>query len=151
MYSRILVAVEHSDADRTILHHVRKLARVCAARILLVHVADGWAARNIEHLNLRESEEIQDDREYLARLVDDLRAAGLDTDARLAFGDPATELVRVAKDEHVDLLAMATHGHRYLADIVHGATADRVRHALDIPVLMLRAARPRDGAGQATE
>lgn len=143
MYSRILVAIEHSDADRTILQHVGQLARVCDANLLLVHVADGWAARNIEQLNLRESEEIRDDREYLARLVSQLREDGLATDSRLAFGDPATELVRVAREEHVDLVAMATHGHRYLADLVHGATADRVRHALDIPVLMLRSREPR--------
>lgn len=143
MYSRILVAIEHSDADRTILEHVGQLARVCDARLLLVHVADGWAARNIEQLDLRESEEITDDREYLARLVSQLREDGLPTDSRLAFGDPATELVRVAREEHVDLVAMATHGHRYLADLVHGATADRVRHALEIPVLMLRSREPR--------
>jgi nucleotide-binding universal stress UspA family protein len=141
MYSRILVAVEHSAADRTILEHVQQLARVCNATLLLVHVADGWAARHIDQLDLRESEEMRDDREYLARLVDELRADGIEVDSRLAFGDPATELVRVAREEGVDLVAMATHGHRYLADIVHGATADRVRHALEIPVLMLKASK----------
>ncbi|MBI2221283.1 MAG: universal stress protein [Acidobacteria bacterium] len=141
MYSRILVAVEHSPADRTIIHHVRQLARLCGSELLLVHVADGWAARNIEQLDLRDSEEIRDDRDYLEKLVVELNGEGLKTAGRLAFGDPATELVRVAREERVDLVAMATHGHRYLADIVHGATADRVRHALDIPVLMLRAAK----------
>ncbi len=141
MYSRILVAVEHSPADRTIIHHVRRLARLCGSELLLVHVADGWAARNIEQLDLRDSEEIRDDRDYLEKLVVELNGEGLKTAGRLAFGDPATELVRVAREERVDLVAMATHGHRYLADIVHGATADRVRHALDIPVLMLRAAK----------
>jgi nucleotide-binding universal stress UspA family protein len=141
MYSHILVAVEHSAADRTIIDHVRQLARLCGAELLLVHVADGWAARNIDQLDLRESEEIRDDRDYLERLVVELNRDGLKTVARLAFGDPATELVRVAREESVDLFAMATHGHRYLADLVHGATADRVRHALDIPVLMLRAGK----------
>ncbi len=141
MYSRILVAVEHSAADRTIIDHVRRLAQLCGAELLLVHVADGWAARNIDELDLRESEEIRDDRDYLERLVVELNGAGLKTVARLAFGDPASELVRVAREETVDLVAMATHGHRYLADLVHGATADRVRHALDIPVLMLRAGK----------
>jgi len=138
MYSRILVAVEHSAADRTILEHVRELARMCQAELLFVHVADGWAARNIETLDLRESEEIQQDRDYLQALVGEFTGYGLRTRSRLAFGDPATELVRVARDERVDLVAMATHGHRYLSDLVHGATADRVRHALAIPVLMLK-------------
>jgi len=139
MYSRILVAVEHSPADRTILDHVRELARLCTSELLFVHVADGWAARNMEKLNLRESEEIRDDREYLDALVAEFTGLGLRTRSRLAFGDPASELIRVARDEHVDLVAMSTHGHRYLGDLVHGATADRVRHALEVPVLMLRA------------
>lgn len=141
MYSRILVAVENAPADRTILDHVRELARMCSAELLFVHVADGWAARNIEALKLRESEEIRADREYLAQLVEEFDGYGLRTRSRLAFGDPASELVRVAKDEHVDLLAMSTHGHRYLSDLVHGATADRVRHALEIPVLMLKVSK----------
>jgi nucleotide-binding universal stress UspA family protein len=141
MYSRILVAVEHTGADRTILSHVRELAEICHAELLFVHVADGWAARNIDALKLRESEEIQQDRDYLHTLVDEFSAYGLRTRSRLAFGDPATELVRVAKDEAVDLVAMSTHGHRYLSDLVHGATADRVRHALEIPVLMLKASK----------
>lgn len=139
MYSRILVAVEHSPADRTILDHVRELARLCTSELLFVHVADGWAARNMEKLNLRESEEIRQDREYLDALVAEFTGLGLRTRSRLAFGDPASELIRVARDEHVDLVAMSTHGHRYLGDLVHGATADRVRHALEVPVLMLRA------------
>ena len=139
MYSRILVAVEHSPADRTILDHVRELARLCTSELLFVHVADGWAARNMEKLNLRESEEIRDDRAYLDALVAEFTGLGLRTRSRLAFGDPASELIRVARDEHVDLVAMSTHGHRYLGDLVHGATADRVRHALEVPVLMLRA------------
>lgn len=141
MYSRILVAVEHTAADRTILAHVRPLAAMCQAELLFVHVADGWAARNIETLELRESEEIRDDRSYLDALVSEFTGYGLRTRARLAFGDPASELVRVANDERVDLVAMSTHGHRYLSDLVHGATADRVRHALEIPVLMLKVSK----------
>lgn len=141
MYSRILVAVEHSGADRTILEHVRGLAELCRAELLFVHVADGWAARNIEALKLRESEEIREDRDYLESLVNEFAGYGLRTRSRLAFGDPASELVRVARDERVDLVAMSTHGHRYLSDLVHGATADRVRHALEIPVLMLRVSK----------
>lgn len=139
MYKRILVAVEHSDADQTIIEHVTHLARLTGATVLLVHVADGWAARHFDELELRESEEMREDRAYLAQLIDELTAAGLKAEARLAMGDPATEIVRVASEEQVDLVAMATHGHRFLGDLVHGATADRVRHALSVPVLLLRA------------
>ena len=55
------------------------------------------------------------------------------------MGDPATELVRVAAEEQVDLIAMSTHGHRFLQDLLRGSTADRVRHHVSIPVLMVRA------------
>jgi nucleotide-binding universal stress UspA family protein len=139
MYKRILVAVEHSQADRTILEHVTKLAGLTGAELLLVHVADGWAARNYDQLKLRESEEMKADREYLESLQRDLSARGFTVRTHLALGDPATELIRAAESEHVDLLAMSTHGHRFLSDVVHGATADRVRHLVSIPVLLLKA------------
>jgi nucleotide-binding universal stress UspA family protein len=139
MYSRILVAIENSAADRTILAHVSELARLTGAELLLVHVADGWVARNFNELKLRESEEMKADRAYLEQLQGDLRSKGFTVDIRLAMGDPATELVNVAADQHVDLIAMSTHGHRFLADILHGATADRVRHLVKVPVLLLRA------------
>lgn len=139
MYSRILVAIENSAADRTILTHVSELARLTGAELLLVHVADGWAARHFNELELRESEEMKLDRAYLERLQRDLTSNGFTVDIRLAMGDPATELVKVAADQHVDLIAMSTHGHRFLADVLHGATADRVRHLVKVPVLLLRA------------
>ena len=136
--SRILVAVEHSAADGRSSRTCSELARLTGAELLLVHVADGWAARNYDQLKLRESEEMQDDRAYLEQLADDVRAKGLTVDCKLAMGDPATEILRVAEEEHVDLIAMSTHGHRFLADVLHGATADRVRHLVKVPVLMIR-------------
>jgi nucleotide-binding universal stress UspA family protein len=139
MYSNILVAIEHSDADRAVLSHVQGLARLTGARLLLVHVADGWAARHFDELKLRASEEIQDDREYLGQLCADMVQLGFEARARLAMGDPATELVKVAAEESVDLIAMSTHGHRFLNDLLRGSTADRVRHNVKIPVLMVRA------------
>lgn len=139
MYRHILVAVEHSAADRTILEHVVRLTEGTDARLLLVHVADGWAARHFNQLNLRESEEIQSDRAYLERLQQELSARGLRVTTHLAMGDPARELVKAAAEHDVDLIAMSTHGHRFLADILHGTTADKVRHEVSVPVLLLRA------------
>ena len=139
MYRRILVAVEHSPADRTILDHVSRLAALTGAGLLLVHVADGWAARNFDQLKLRESEEMKDDRAYLEQLQAELQAGGRTVDIHLAMGDPASELVKLANSGAVDLVAMSTHGHRYLADLVHGTTVDRVRHLVNVPVLLLKA------------
>jgi nucleotide-binding universal stress UspA family protein len=139
MYRRILVAVENSEADKTILQHVSELARLTGAELLLVHVADGWAARNFDQLKLRESEEMKIDRDYLDRLSGELEGRGLKVETRLAMGDPATELVKVSEEYGVDLIAMSTHGHRFVKDVLLGATADKVRHLVKIPVLLLRA------------
>src|SRR5205085_2167313 len=114
MYRRILVAIEHSASDKTILEHVEELARIAHSELLLVHVADGVVARHFDDLQLRESEEMKDDRAYLERISAGLTARGLTVTIMLAAGDPADELVRVAKDQRVDLIAMSTHGHRFL-------------------------------------
>jgi len=139
MYRRILVAVENSAADRTILSHVTALAKLTGAKLLLVHVADGWAARHYDQLKLRESEEMKADRAYLENLRTDLVGQGFSVETKLAMGDPSTELIKAADEQTVDLIAMSTHGHRFISDLLHGATADRVRHLVKVPVLLLRA------------
>jgi nucleotide-binding universal stress UspA family protein len=139
MYHRILVPVENSGYDERILDHVRQLARYCGASIVLIHVADGWAARNIQHLNLRESEEMRGDREYIERLAAALSADGLPAEAVLATGDPSAEIAAAAERENCDLIAMSTHGHRFIADLIYGSVASAVRHMTTIPVLLLRA------------
>jgi nucleotide-binding universal stress UspA family protein len=118
---------------------VSELARLTGAELLLVHVADGWAARNFDQLKLRESEEMQSDRKYLDQLRGDLEGRGFRVETRLAMGDPATELIKATEEQDVDLIAMSTHGHRFVKDILLGATADRVRHLVKVPVLLLRA------------
>jgi manganese transport protein len=102
-------------------------------------VADGWAARHFNDLQLRESEEMRDDRAYLQALSDDLTARGLPVETLLAAGDPASELIRVAAEQDIDLIAMSTHGHRFIEDLLRGTTVDRVRHLVKVPVLLLRA------------
>jgi nucleotide-binding universal stress UspA family protein len=138
VYSRILVPLEHTPTDVAILEHIRPLARLCGASLLLIHVADGWAARNIKQLDLRESEEMQKDRAYLDRLCAELSGEGFDTDAVLANGDPANEILAAADRERCDLIAMATHGHRLVGDIVYGSVANTVRHKASMPVLLVR-------------
>lgn len=142
MYKRILVPVENGPADKTILDHVTSLAKLLGSEVLLLHVADGWAARNMEQLNLRESQEMKEDRAYLERMTQQLRQAGVEVDAVLAAGEPAKEIAAAAEREKVDLIAMATHGHSLLGDVVHGTTATALRHVSRIPILMVRAPAP---------
>ena len=139
MYRRILVPLENSVYDQTILEHVRRLAKHCGAAVILIHVADGWVARNIQQLDLRESEEMKEDFAYLDRITADLRREGFQAEAILAAGDPAKEIAAAAAREECDLIAMATHGHKLLADVVRGSVASELRHITMVPVLMVRA------------
>ncbi len=141
MYKRILVPLENTRSDQAILAHIRPLARMTGATLVLVHVADGWVARNYDKLNLVESDEIKQDRAYLEQLSADLRAEGFEVEHHLAMGEPADEIVKLVEEQRVDLVAMSTHGHRFLSDLIYGATASKVRHLVEVPVLLLRAPR----------
>ncbi len=139
MYHTILIPLENSPADQTILDHVRALAKLTGSGLILIHVADGWAARNFDQLNLAESEEIREDRAYLERRAAELRAEGFSVSSVLAMGQPSDEIIKFVQATPVDLIAMSTHGHRFVSDIIHGSTADKVRHIVDVPVLLLKA------------
>src|SRR5437016_7627470 len=141
MYRHILIPLENSSADETILGHIKPLARMTGAKLLLVHVADGWVARNFDQLQLAESEEMKQDRAYLEKRSRELTSEGFSCDAVLALGEPSDEIIKLAREKDVDLIAMTTHGHRVISDILFGATADRVRHEVDVPVLLLKVKR----------
>ena len=138
MYRKILVALENSHADASLLPHVQELAKLAGSELLLVHVADGWVARNFNHLKLAESEEMKVDREYLEKTVAQLRGQGINVSAHLALGDPPREIIKTAEREHCDLIAMTTHGHRFIGDLIFGSTIHEVRHRTSIPVLLVR-------------
>jgi manganese transport protein len=139
MYTKILVALENGRADDSLLPHIRQLATLMGAELLLVHVADGWAARNFEQLKLAESQEMKEDTDYLERRAAGLRAAGLRVTTQLALGSPPVEIVRIASASGCDLIAMASHGHKLLGDLVFGSTIDKVRHETQVPLLVIRA------------
>jgi nucleotide-binding universal stress UspA family protein len=139
MYRKILVALENSRADESLLPHITQLALQLGSQLLLVHVADGWAARNFSQLKLAESDEIKADRAYLEQTAAALRAQGLTVTAHLALGDPPNEILKTAQTEHCDLIAMTSHGHRLIGDIIYGSTINEVRHKTAIPVLLVRA------------
>lgn len=141
MYRTILIPVENSAADQTILQHIKPLAKLTGAGLLLMHVADGWVARNYQRLNLAESEEMREDRAYLEKLAAELRGEGFTVDHLLALGEPSDEIIKAANTCEVDLIAMSTHGHRFISDLLYGSTADKVRHIVNVPVLLLKVKR----------
>jgi nucleotide-binding universal stress UspA family protein len=141
MYKRILVPLEHSPYDAAIVEHIRMLARECGSSIVLIHVADGFAARNVKQLNLRESEEMRLDREYLEQTCASLKAEGFNVESLLAGGDPSKEIAEAAAREQCDLIAMSTHGHKFIKDMLYGSVANEVRHLSRVPVLLVRGER----------
>ena len=137
MYKTILVTVDGTPTDRAIIDHVKQLAKLSQGRVVLLHVADGWAARTYGRDAV--SREISEDTDYLKKVRSEFEATGISADAELAYGDPAKEIIRWVKQKGCDLVAMSTHGHRFFADLFLGTTASRVQHNVSVPVLLLRA------------
>jgi nucleotide-binding universal stress UspA family protein len=137
MYRRILVALENGRADEALVSHVTRLAGLFHSHLLLVHVADGWAARHFDALKLSQSEEMQADQNYLDARAAGLRALGLSVSTRLALGDPPAEILKILAGEDCDLVAMGMHGHRLLGDLLFGSTISAVRHKSRIPLLLV--------------
>ena len=137
MYKTILVTVDGTASDRAIIEHVKQLAKLAQSRVVLLHVADGWAARTYGPDAV--SPEISEDKAYLEKALAEFKGAQIPADAELAYGDPAREIVRWVEQKGCDLVAMSTHGHRFLADLFLGTTANRVQHAIRVPVLLLKA------------
>jgi|SRR5579859_3150363 len=137
MYDKILVTLDATRTDRAIIDHVKPLAKLMNSRIVLLHVATGWAAR--AYGSDAVSPEIEEDMNYLTSVCRELHDAGINCELELAYGDPASEIIRWVKEKGCDLVAMSTHGHRFLADLFLGTTANRVQHRINVPVLLLRA------------
>ena len=137
MYKHILIPLDISPIDEVILQHVRELARFCKAELILVHVADGYVARLQDDLNLEDSQEIKEDRRYLEQKKEELIKEGFKVTAYLIGGEPADQILAIAEKEKCDLIAMSTHGHRFLKDFLLGSVAENIRHRTSIPILMI--------------
>src|SRR5512142_3166664 len=137
MYDTILVTLDSTPTDRAIVDHVKQLAKLLHSRVVLLHVADGWAARTYGQDAV--SQEITDDTAYLQKVREEIQALDIPATAELAYGDPVEEIVKWVEQKGCDLVAMSTHGHRFLADIFLGTTASRVQHSISVPVLLVRA------------
>lgn len=137
MYDTILVTLDGTPTDRAIIEHIKQLAHLARSRLVLLHVADGWAARTYGPDAV--SPEISADLAYLEKIRAEFEAAGIPTQAELAYGDAPTEIIKWVERKGCNLVAMSTHGHRFVKDIFLGTTASRVQHNISVPVLLLRA------------
>ena len=137
MYKTILVTLDGTETDRAIIDHIKELALVLHSQVALLHVADGWAARTFGADAV--SPEITGDKTYLETVRAEMQLAGISAEAELAYGEPAKEIIKWVQEKGCDLVAMSTHGHRFLADLFLGSTSREVRHSIDAPVLLLKA------------
>lgn len=137
MYDKILLALDASPTDRPIIEHIKKLASIMHSRVVLLHVATGASAQF--HGADAAGEEIDKSRSYLDQVKAEFEAAKIPVAAELGYGEPAREIVKWVNENGCDLVAMATHGHKLLADLALGTTANRVQHNVSVPVLLLRA------------
>jgi nucleotide-binding universal stress UspA family protein len=137
MYNKILLTLDTTPTDRVIIEHIKALAKEMHSRVVLLHVADGWAART--HGADAVSPEITEDTAYLRKVQVEFQTAGIAAEAEMAFGDPGEQIVRWVRDKGCDLVAMSTHGHRFVGDLFFGSASRRVRHSVRVPVLLLKA------------
>ena len=137
MYDTILLSLDISPTDRPIIDHIKELARIMHSRVILLRVATGAAAQF--HGKNAAGEEIAEIQAYLDKVKAEFEAASIPVTAELGYGEPAREIIRWVNEKGYDLLAMGTHGHKLVADLVLGTTASRVQHNVSIPVLLLRA------------
>src|SRR6202142_1158460 len=135
MYKTILLTLDGTPTDRAIIEHIKQLAKLTQGRVVLLHVADGWAARTFGADAV--SPEITEDTAYLNRVRSGFQSAGIPAEADLAYGGPPKESVKWVEQKGCDLVAMSTHGHHFVAHLVLGTTAITVQHSLSVPVLLL--------------
>lgn len=137
MYKKILVALDNSHVDQNLLKHVAELAKFHHSQLILMHVSEGWVARNFDVFELKESDEMIKDRVYLELTAEGLRKQGLQVEIFIAHGEPPVEIIKKAEGDHCDLIAMASHGHRFFADFFLGSAIEEVRHKSHVPILIL--------------
>ena len=137
MYKTILVTLDSTPTDRAIIEHIKQLAKLMQSRVVLLHVADGWAARTFGPDAV--SPEITEDTAYLDQVRSEFQSAGVPAEVQLAFGEPSKEIIKWVEQKGCDLVAMSTHGHGPVQDLILGSVADNLRHQIDIPILMIRA------------
>ncbi|MGA3163592.1 MAG: universal stress protein [Verrucomicrobiota bacterium] len=137
MYKTILITLDGTATDRAIIEHIKPLAKQMQSRVVLLHVVTGVPAK--VHGTDAAGREVADSQANLDQVRAEFTAAGIAADTELAYGEPVKEIVHWIRQKNPDLVAMSTHGHRFMADLVLGTTAITVQHSVSVPVLLLRA------------
>ena len=136
-YRRLLVPLDHSELDRYAVSHAAAIARLHNAKICLLHVEEGVISQL--YGDVAATTEVEAGRTYLDQISDGLRSQGVEVECVVAHSaSPVEEIIRVVRQFQPDLLVMGAHGHAKLKDLIFGTTIDPVRHAIGVPILIVR-------------
>jgi manganese transport protein len=136
LFSKIGVAIDYSSVDVKVLSHAQSLAKGYGASLLLFHVVEGVGGQVFGKEAY--DDEARHDRELIDSLAEQIRRTGVAVETTLGYGRVAEQIVRISRENGIDLLIMGGHGHRGLKDLILGTSISKVRHELSIPVLVVQ-------------
>jgi nucleotide-binding universal stress UspA family protein len=131
IYKKILVTMDCSEVDGPIVEHVSALALQNNARVVLLHVV---------HAHSLDQDRVLHSNATLAleACITALRAKGIEAHSVVRSGEPDTEILSEIEGGGYDLVAMATHGHTFIGDILFGSVSESLKHKISIPLLLLK-------------
>ena len=134
VYKSILVTIDCSPVDNVILKHVAGLAIQNRALVTLLHVV---------HSHTLDQDRVMREEAEAALNVhrEALRKQGIDVCSVIRSGEPDKEILAEIKGSAYDLVAMATHGHKFLGDILFGSVSKKLKHKISVPLLLIKAER----------
>jgi manganese transport protein len=137
VYRRILVPLDHTGLDRQAIGHAAAMARLHHAKLYLLHVEEGVTSQVYGAMS--STAEVEAGQKYLDEIVRSLEAESIEVETEVIHSsNPKNEIINYAQRVQPDLLIMGAHGHKRLKDLIFGTTIDPVRHALNVPILVVR-------------
>jgi nucleotide-binding universal stress UspA family protein len=134
VYKKILVTMDCSAVDDLIIEQVTALALQNRAEVSLLHVVHSHTLD--QDRVLRENAEI-----ILTSRRDMLRSQGIEVRVVIRSGEPDDEILKEIEENDYSLVAMATHGHSFIGDILFGSVSRTLKHKIRIPLLLVGAGR----------
>jgi manganese transport protein len=134
--THIGVALDNSEIDELVISRAMSLARIHKAEMTLIHVTDSPGVQ--VYGEQMHDEHARDDISYIFEIAEILKRQGFKARPIIRAGKPAQEIIKVVKEENIDLLLMGSHGHKFISDMLFGETASNVRHNLDIPIMVVK-------------
>ncbi|RKR82495.1 manganese transport protein [Mucilaginibacter gracilis] len=134
-YKHIGVTIDFSKNDRDSLRHAIMQGGK-GADYTLIHIVE-TAAANYHGTEVMDHE-TQSDKENLDKYVTSLHALNFNAHAVIGYGNAANAIAQIVEDEKIDFIVMGAHGHKALKDIIFGTTVDKVRHRVNVPILIVK-------------